>query len=91
MNVTGIHCSIGEVAIPEKMTVNEVLAVYGEQHEPNVRDPERIRYAIQTLTPCLGHLTIASLNGEVCRKYGDIRGKASSTIRKEFPNPKLEN
>lgn len=71
-------------ATPDQMTVADALAIYGKERAPHVTDPERIAYAIQALVPIMGDLTIASLAGEVCRRYGKARGKAPGTVRKEL-------
>ncbi len=69
---------------PDKVTVADVLDIYGREHAPNVRAPDRIGFAIAALNPILGDLPIASINGNVCRRYAKTRNKASGTIRKEL-------
>ena len=71
-------------ATPDKVTVAAVLDLYGTERAPHVSDPERIGYAIAALLPILGSLPVASLTGAVCRRYGEARGAAPGTIRKEL-------
>ena len=66
------------------MTVDEVLDIYGREHAPTVKDPQRIGYAIGALLPILGSLTAGSITGAVCRRYGKARDKAPGTIRREL-------
>ena len=71
-------------ATPDQMTVAEVLAFYGNERAPAVKDPTRIGYAIQVLAPIVGSLPVAGLNSEGCRRYAKTRGKAPGTVRKEL-------
>ncbi len=71
-------------ATPDKMTVAAALTVYGEERAPHVKDPARIGYAIGALVPILGDLPVGSINGAVCRRYIEARGKATGTVRKEL-------
>lgn len=71
-------------ATPDKMTVAAALTVYGQERAPHVKDPARIGYAIGALVPILGDLPVGSITGAVCRRYGEARGKAPGTIRKEL-------
>ena len=69
---------------PDQITVAEVLHLYGTEHAPTVRDPERIAYCIEALLPTLGPLPLASISGGVCRRYAKVRDRAPATIRKEL-------
>ena len=71
-------------ATPERITVAEVLDIYGREHAPTVRDPVRIGYAISALEKILGSLSVSMLNRPVCRRYGVQRGRSQGTIRKEL-------
>ena len=71
-------------ATPDQMTVANALDVYGREHAPIVKDPERIGYAIAALTPILGALPVGTITGEVCRRYARTRDKAPGTVRKEL-------
>ena len=44
----------------------------------------RIGHAVAAIVPILGALPVASITGEVCRRYGKARAKAPGTIRKEL-------
>ena len=69
---------------PDKVTVADVLDIYGREHAPTLRAPERIGYAIEALNPILGSLPVGSINGSICRRYERTRGKAAGTVRKEL-------
>lgn len=69
---------------PDTMTVNAALDIYGREHAPTVKAPERIAYAIEALSPRLGSLPVGSINAAVCRRYARDRNKASGTTRKEL-------
>ena len=71
-------------AMPEQITVADVLAVYADEHAPTVRDPVRIASSIDQLLPVLGPLPLSSITGEVCRRYGRIRNRVPATIRKDL-------
>lgn len=71
-------------AAPDRMTVATVLDLYGTERAPHTKDPERIGYAIAALLPILGGLPVASVTGEVCRRYGKARGVSPGTVRKEL-------
>ena len=71
-------------ATPDRLTVADVLDVYGREHAPTVRAPARIGYAITAINPILGNLPVGSINGSVCRRYERTRGKAPGTVRKEL-------
>lgn len=71
-------------ASPDRMTVADVLDLYGTERAPHTKDPERIGYAIAAILPVLGSLSVASINGAVCRRYGTARGVSPGTIRKEL-------
>jgi len=66
------------------VTVANVLDRYGAEHAPTVRDPARIGDCIAAILPILGALSVASISGEVCRRYGLARGRAPGTVRKEL-------
>ena len=69
---------------PDKMTVADVLAIYGRERAPHLAAPERVAYAIDALLPILGSLPIADITGAVCRRYQRERDKAPGTVRKEL-------
>ena len=69
---------------PAQMTVAEALDIYANERAPLVRDPARIGDCIRALVPILGALPLSSITGEVCRRYGKERNRASGTIRKEL-------
>ena len=71
-------------ASPEAMTVADALDLYGAERAPHTKDPARIAYAMQALIPILGALPVASVTGEVCRRYGKARGVSPGTVRKEL-------
>ena len=69
---------------PDRITVAEVLDLYGREHAPTVGDPVRIGYAISALEEILGGLPVGMINGTVCRRYGKRRGRSQGTVRKEL-------
>ena len=69
---------------PDRVTIAEVLDLYGREHATTVKDPVRIGYAIAALLPFFGTLPVSAITGEVCRRYAKIRDRAPGTIRKEL-------
>lgn len=72
---------------PARITVQEALTGYGQDHAPNVADPQRIGYAIDRLSDWWGDHTLAQVRGTTCRGYTEARtsaGVAASTIRREL-------
>lgn len=69
---------------PDQMTVADALTIYGENHAPTVTNPARIAYSIDALLPLLGTTPLSQLTGEVCRRFGKLRGCAPGTIRKDL-------
>jgi integrase len=61
-----------------------VLAACAEEYAHTVADPERIGYAISALLPFWAELKLTHVKGETCRRYGNCRGKAPATIRREL-------
>ena len=78
------RATAGGPATPDQMTVADALVIYGEQWGPTRKDPARIAYSIDAMLPLLGTTPLANLTGEVCRRYGKLRGCASGTIRKDL-------
>ena len=66
---------IGGPALPESMTVGEVLARYGDEHAPHVADPARIGYVIQALLGFWADLPVTAITRANCRLYGEQRRK----------------
>ena len=69
---------------PDALTIAEALDAYASEHAPTVRDPARIGHAIAALLPFFGGLPVATITGEVCRRYGRHRDRAPATVRKEL-------
>jgi len=69
---------------PDKVTVAEILDLYGIEHAPTCKDPARIAYAIEALVPILGALSVSAITGGTCRRYAKMRNRAPGTIRKEL-------
>ena len=69
---------------PDKVTVAEVLDLYGTEHAPTCKDTARIAYAIEGLLPTLGALPVSTIMGATCRRYAKMRNRAPGTIRKEL-------
>ena len=69
---------------PDQVTVADVLEIYGRERAPHVKDPARIGDCIAALVPILGPLPLASITGELCRRYGKARDRAPGTVRKEL-------
>ena len=68
----------------DQVTVAEVLDIYATERAPHVKDPARIGDCIRALVPILGPLPLASVTGEVCRRYAKARDRAPGTVRKEL-------
>lgn len=76
------------------MTVDAVLARYGEEHAPTVADPARIGYAIEALLPFWSALPVSAVTGETCRRYarsrvklgrdGEVVPVGAGTVRREL-------
>ena len=69
---------------PDQVTVADVLEIYGRERAPHVKDPARIGDCIAALVPILGPLPLASITGELCRRYGKARDRKPGTVRKEL-------
>ena len=69
---------------PDQMTVGKALEIYATERAPLLKAPDRIGYAISAIFPILGNLPVGSINGQVCRRYGETRSRAPGTIRKEL-------
>lgn len=69
---------------PARMTVAQVLEIYGTHHAPTVKDPARIGYAIDPLVRHLGSLPVAAIRRETCRHYEKERARAPGTVRREL-------
>ena len=69
---------------PDRLTVADVLDIYGREHAPTVRAPETIGYSIKALLPLLGALPVGSISGEVCRRYAKSRDRSPGTTRREL-------
>ena len=69
---------------PDRLTVADVLDIYGREHAPTVRAPETIGYSIKALLPLLGALPVGSISGEVCRRYAKSRDRSPGTTRREM-------
>lgn len=55
--------------------MDEVLAVYGEEHAPYTAAPERIGHAIDALLTFWSGKPVAAIKGSTCRLYGKSRKK----------------
>ena len=69
---------------PDRLTVADVLDIYGREHAPTVRAPETIGYSIKALLSLLGALPVGSISGEVCRRYAKSRDRSPGTTRREM-------
>ena len=69
---------------PDRLTIADVLDIYGREHAPTVRAPETIGYSIKALLPLLGALPVGSISGEVCRRYAKSRDRSPGTTRREL-------
>ena len=69
---------------PDRLTVADVLDIYGREHAPTVRAPETIGYSIKALLPLLGALPVGRISGEVCRRYAKSRDRSPGTTRREL-------
>ena len=82
--IAGRDQPFGGPTTPEKLTIADALAIYGEQHGPTVRARSTIGYSMQALLPILGALPVASTTGAVCRRYAEARGRSPGTVRREL-------
>lgn len=69
---------------PEKVSVTEALAFYGENQAPNANDPMRIGYAIEALIPFWEKKTLSEITPLTCEQYARHRGRSAGTIRREL-------
>lgn len=69
---------------PREVSIAEVLNLYGTEHAPTCADPARIGYALAALLPYWGQKTVADITKTTCRLYGEKRGRAPGTIRREL-------
>ena len=65
-------------------TVGELLAQYEEEHGPEVRSPDALKYAVLPLRRQLGTLQPGHLFPPVVKKYARDRGAAPGTILREI-------
>ncbi|MEM6670803.1 MAG: site-specific integrase [Pseudomonadota bacterium] len=66
------------------VTVGEILALYGQEHAPNVASPETIGYSIDGLSPFWADLLVSDIRAETCRRYAKQRERKPATIRREL-------
>lgn len=64
--------------------MTEVLALYGDNHAPDVTDPSRIGYAIAALTPFWEGKRVSQITPANCRAYVRERNVAPGTARREL-------
>ena len=79
---------------PDRITVSEVLDIYGREHAVTTAAPERIAYAIEALVRFWGELPLSSVKKETCRRYqrsrvktlkdGTERPVSDGTVRREL-------
>lgn len=53
--------------------IADALDIYGREHAPTTADPARICYAVETLLPFWGKLTVSTIKKENCRRYAKSR------------------
>lgn len=58
---------------PDRLQVNDVLAVYGREKAPTTAAPERIGYALGPLSQFWAGKTIGEIRGATCREYAAWR------------------
>lgn len=68
----------------EQPTVGEILVGYQRDRTPSVRSPQTLRFAVQALSPLLGHLQPSQLLPAVTRRYASDRRVSAGTILREI-------
>lgn len=63
----------GAAAIPEEITVGEVLALYLTDKGEIVAGAETLAYCVKALAPFWGHLPVSDVIGSNCRRYAAAR------------------
>lgn len=71
-------------AMPDEITIGEVLALYARERAPQLSSRERAGYAIKALSPFWGDLTCNTVTGATCRRYATARGASDGTVRREL-------
>lgn len=74
----------GDPIAADKLTVAEVLDLYGTEHAPTTADPARIGYAIDALLPFWGEKKVSAVNVKTCAAYEKQRARAPATMRREL-------
>src|SRR5215469_6481393 len=66
------------------LTVRRILEAYRDEHGPDVRSPDAIKYSVQGLMPHLGDLLPQHLTPPTIKKYARERGASDGTILREI-------
>lgn len=71
---------------PAKISVAEVMSLYGTEVAPHTASPALIGYHSVPLLKFFRGKSLADINGGLCRKYAETRGKevSQSTVRREL-------
>ena len=69
---------------PDKMKVADALEKYRVERSPYIAAPAQIGYNIKALLPILGEYIVGDITANICRTYGEKRGKTAGTIHREL-------
>jgi len=67
-----------------EVTCDDVLAWYIEEHVPTIASPESVAYRIPNIVSFWGSIKLSEINGNVCRRYGEVRGIKPASLRREL-------
>jgi hypothetical protein len=69
---------------PSAILVTDVLNEYLQERGPKVTAPERIAYAVLSLTDFFEGNTVADVTPQTCGRYVEKRGRSQGTVRREL-------
>jgi integrase len=69
---------------PSAILVTDVLNEYLQEMGPKVAAPERIAYAVLSLTDFFEGNTVADVTPQTCGRYVEKRGRSQGTVRREL-------
>jgi integrase len=69
---------------PAAILVTDVLNEYLQERGPKVTAPERIAYAVLSLTDFFEGNTVADVTPQTCGRYVEKRGRSQGTVRREL-------
>lgn len=66
------------------LTCGRALAIYAQQHGPEIKAKATLAYSIEALASFWTELTVADIKRETCQRYRKERKKSDGTVRREL-------